>query len=35
MKINAVHQMDIAECPRCYSLMHKSLLSFHLTRCLG
>lgn len=35
MIIRFVHQIDIVECPKCHSLMHKNNLSFHLTRCLG
>lgn len=35
MRINAVHQIDLAECSRCHSIMFKGLISFHLTRCLG
>jgi len=33
--IKSVHQMDVVECPNCFTLMHKNQLLFHLTRCLG
>lgn len=35
MIIHSVHPIEIIECPRCFSRMHKSILSFHLTRCMG
>lgn len=35
MNIRSVHQMQITECPKCYAIMHRITLQFHLPMCRG
>lgn len=33
--IRSIHQMELTECPKCNSIMHRITLQFHLPMCRG